>query len=457
MIDGLKFSIDPEAVSDSDILEFKPFGNRQQAKYHGLIIDHYGHSCNVRGSIHKYSNEGEHNADDFTLSRYIDTLYDLCLTLNIKPDRCKFHSIEFGVNIELPFDVSQFIDSIIYLRKGFISRDKLGITIKFSEYRVKVYLKSQNGAPDKLRFEIAVNKTRRIRNISKSSVSHCETLADLTNSKLWEVMGSELLSVFDDILIVDVNSVDIEELNKKDLKLWVKGQNPSYWLSKQMNSKQRRRHLERFKRIIDKHAKYDYKGTVRALISDKIKCLIDMNTQPVYTPNFHILSDSKMSTNHHWCKKSDKSQVSTNHHRWNTAENNELSTNHTLDEWGNMDTDNRDNRRCEITNLSLDIGINQGSYLSPKGVEYYYKKHREVYDDVLGIRLSDRWKNKPLEVQFAEIAHSIRNEKYNKKNNPRNNLRNSIRARKRHGRLLFSLEETICPSKREMLRQISYT
>ena len=56
-----------------------------------------------------------------------------------------------------------------------------------------------------------------------------------------------------------------EELNKKDLKLWVKGQNPSYWLSKQMNSKQRRRHLERFKRIIDKHAKY-YKFLMRALV-----------------------------------------------------------------------------------------------------------------------------------------------------------------------------------------------
>ena len=378
MIDGLKFSINPEAVRDSDILEFKPLGNRQQAKYHGLIIDYYGHSCNVRGSIHKYSNKGEHNADDFTLSRYIHTLYDLCLTLNIEPDRCKFNSIEFGVNIEIPaelsFDVNQFIDSIIYLRKGFISRNKLGITIEFSEYRVKVYLKSQKDAPDKLRFEIAVNKTRRIRNISKSSVSHCETLADLTNYKLWEVMGSELLSVFDDILIVDVNSVDIEELNKKDLKLWVKGQNPSYWLSKQMNSKQRRRHLERFKRIIDKHAKYDHKGTVMALISDKIKRLIDMNTKPVYTPDFHIIDDSKMSTNHHWCKKSDKSQVSTNHHRWNTAENNELSTNHPLDEWGITDTDKTDKRVCEITNLSLDIGFEQGSYLTAKGVEYYYKK-----------------------------------------------------------------------------------
>ncbi len=59
---------------------------------------------------------------------------------------------------------------------------------------------------------------------------------------------------------------------------------------------------------------------------------------------------------------------------------------------------------------SLDIGIKQGSYLNSHGVEYYYEKNREVYNQILEPRLSKRWKSKSLTVQFREIAHSIRND-----------------------------------------------
>lgn len=452
MIDGIKFIIDPESVRYSDILEFKPNGNRQTARYNGLTVDLYNHSCYVRGSIHKYSNSGIHNADDFTLSRFIATLHDLCLTLNIKPESSLFQSIEFGVNVQLPFEVKKFINSIIFCRNGLISKNKLGIEVQFSEYRIKLYLKALNGSPDKLRYEVAISKTRRTRNITKGHVTYCNTLADLTNSKLWDAFGIELLSVYDDIILVDVESIDWKELNEKEVELWINGQNAGYWLKEWPNNKTKKRHLERFKAIVNKYAKYDMKKEVRALISDKINTLIDVKTEPIYTPEFHILYNDEVSTNHHWCKIDENIKVSTNHQRCKTGENIEMSVYHTLDERGLKDTTNTSERLCEITNLSLEIGIKQGRYLSAKGVEYYYQNKRDIYDEVLNKRLPERWENKPLKIQFREIAHSIRNEKFNPKNNPRNNLKTSIEKRLTNGGLLFDMAEMIRPDKREILR-----
>ncbi len=450
MIDGMTIGIDP-AVRNADILDFKPFGNRERAKYKGLIIDHYGHSCYLRGSIHTYSNDGLQNADDFTLSRFIATLQDLCLTLNIHPGSSRFHSIEFGVNVQIPYDVNHFISSIIYLRNGIVTNDNLGVQLQFSEYRVKLYLKTLKGAPEKLRFEVKINRMRRLKDIAKNHVSYCDTLADLASSKLWEVMGKELLSVFDDILIVDVDSIDWKELNDKGRDLWMKGQRPAYWLSKEMSGKQRSRQLERFRAIIAKYAKYNIKEEVRALIDAKITTLIDVETEPVYTHPLHVLCKDKMSDNHQWCKIPIYNEVSENHQQCETVEKNKLSEYHHLDEGGITDTITTDERLCEVTNLSLDIGIKQGTYLSPQGVEYYYNNHRKVFNKVLKPRLSERWINEPLKVQFEEIAHSIRNERFN----PNNNLKRAIHKIESNGHLLFPLEELICPTRIDALNLIS--
>jgi len=71
MVDGVSFDIPSEAVQDSDILEFKRYGNGERANYKGLIITRDNLSCSVRGSLHKYFNDGKHNYNDFTSFRHL--------------------------------------------------------------------------------------------------------------------------------------------------------------------------------------------------------------------------------------------------------------------------------------------------------------------------------------------------------------------------------------------------
>jgi hypothetical protein len=99
--------------------------------------------------------------------------------------------------------------------------------------------------------------------------------------------------------------------------------------------------------------------------------------------------------------------------------------------------------RNNLTNLPLETSFSPGTYLGAKGVEFYHNNHQEIYNKVLRNRISKKWENEDLKIQFREIAHSIRNEKYNPRNNPRNNARKSIGNVLSKGSLLFSLAETI--------------
>jgi len=101
-----------------------------------------------------------------------------------------------------------------------------------------------------------------------------------------------------------------------------------------------------------------------------------------------------------------------------------------------------------VTFLNVPDVQKRGSYLSEKGVEFYYKNNREIYEKKLEVRLSKKWSESELKIKFREIAHSIRNEKYN----PANNFRRDIKNLNRNGDLLFDLTDTIREDKRVYLR-----
>ena len=110
MIDGISFRLSPDRIKYNDILDFKPKGNRDEAKYRGFRVSLYQDSAHVTGSIHKYYNEGAHNSNDFHLSAFIQALNDLALDLEFNPEAVQFNTLEFGVNISPPFDMVKFIE-----------------------------------------------------------------------------------------------------------------------------------------------------------------------------------------------------------------------------------------------------------------------------------------------------------------------------------------------------------
>jgi len=454
MIDGLKFSIDPQCVSNSDVLEFRRIDDeRKEAKCRGLTIKLYPKSCYVRGSIHKYKNNGVHNTDDFPLSVFVETLRDLAATLNMNPEVIPLTNFEFGVNIELHFDAQKFINSIVYYNSGSYSNNEKGVTISFFEWDIKIYLKEiecrEQAANNILRFEISINKMRKIRSMIKNEGVFCSTLADLANSTLWRILGDELLNIFDNMLIVDRDSIDIKGLNEKEINLYINGGVPSYWTKKWDKRMTKKRELAKFNELIKKHSTSTMKEDVRCLIFDKINSLIDIQDVTIspfgkdekcydFTIWENSNEDKKMLRFHHLGNEKDEAKKDAKCYDFPTWITGEIVTNPIPE-----------NSLCEITGLPLKIGKKRTSYLGVKDVEIYYKNHPEIYVEKLKVRLSKKWENEDLQIQFREIAHSIRNEKFNPKNNPRNNPRNNFKRdfkkmkNKAGGRFIFEINDMI--------------
>ncbi|MBN1186243.1 MAG: hypothetical protein JXB49_28455 [Bacteroidales bacterium] len=77
---------------------------------------------------------------------------------------------------------------------------------------------------------------------------------------------------------------------------------------------------------------------------------------------------------------------------------------------------------CPITGLDISMQPKNSKFLSYTGVKWYYEHNSAVFEKELLTRLTPECKKKDVEIQFREIAHSIRNAD----SNPRHNTRRKI-------------------------------
>lgn len=429
MIDGLSFDIPTEAVIDSDILEFKRYGNGERANYQGFIITKDSLSCSVRGSIHKYFNGGKHNYNDFTLSDFKHTIKDLEKTLNISAYTTKIGRVEVGVNLDLDMDVDEFISSVILFSNMHPTMCDNGIIFKLNDYDLKLYRKELRGYRNRLRIELVIKKKRKRDAIIKEYTTYCNTLSDLENVNIWRAFGHELESICSNLVLIDREGIDYTQLKPKDAELLTKGISSFYWTKKWNSRATRMRHLNRFVELSNMYGGSNIKESIKKATISKINELINIESTLQNETNVQLLRNAKNETNVPKMKGLDNSKNETNVH---------------VDKGGKRFIFNNSIRVCKVTSLSLEIGIKQNEVLSAKGVEYYYQNERAIYDKVLYPRLSDKWKDKPLEKQFSEIAHSLRNER----SNSRNNLRRDLRRREQDVKMMFDFSEMLRVDKR---------
>ncbi len=435
MIDGLSFDIPTEAVIASDILEFKRYGNGERANYQGLIITKDSLSCSVRGSIHKYFNEGKHNYNDFTLSNFKHTIKDLEKTLNINAYTTKIGRVEVGVNLDLDMDVDEFISGVILFNNMHPTMCDNGIIFKLNDYDLKLYRKELRGYRNRLRIELAIKKKRKRDAIIKEYTTYCNTLSDLEDVSVWRAFRHELETICNNLVLIDREGIDYTQLKPKDAELLTKGISSFYWTKKWNSRATRMRHLNRFVELSNMYGGSNIKELIRKATISKINELIDIESTLQNETNVQLLRNAKSETNVPKMKGLDNGKNETNVH---------------VDKGGKRFTFHT----CEVTGLSLEIGIKQGSYLSAKGVEYYYYNQRELFNKILLPRLSEKWHDTELKIQFKEIAHSIRNEKYNPKNNPRNNLRTSLKRRDNGMSSLFDYSVMLREDKINICKQL---
>ena len=249
--------------------------DKQAAKWHNMaIVIHDSGRVEVSGSLHKFWNGGTHNYNDFRRVDLWDTIVTLCQRLNIDPQTALLHNVEFGVNLVVAFNVTDFLRGLITYKDESFTR--VAITGKGyykqaakSRYLIKTYDKGkQHDRPDNiLRFEIKVLK---MEHLSKVGV---RTLADLMDAQKLSIFGDLLAEAWNDCIVVE--PLDRTLLTKPEQRIYSEATDSKTWDS--LADKVTRCRLRKnYEKIILKYLSGGRKTEVETLIKNKWHDLLQL-------------------------------------------------------------------------------------------------------------------------------------------------------------------------------------
>ena len=236
------------------------------AKYKNLLFEIYrnGFIC-VKGSLHVYFNNGEHNYNDFTIDNFIWVLNDLQQRFGIIPAKTSIRHLEFGLNIDelihpspriiqnLMFQGGKGKEPLIFKYEKQKTKSEFKTTER-DEYTLKVYDKSLHYGlkSNILRFECKAHVGSSLKSIG------IHYLSDLLNPDIRVKLGQRLISLWDEVVLNDW-TIRTDELSSKDqikLKDW---KNANYWidLHKETRAKNRNKfskELAEYRKIVQDHS-----------------------------------------------------------------------------------------------------------------------------------------------------------------------------------------------------------
>ncbi|WP_436487420.1 hypothetical protein [Chitinophaga sp. ARDCPP14] len=258
---------------DVDLATGEIISVAQIADYKGLrfeirpSVKGPGAALLLNGSLHKYSNDGLHNANDYSFFQLVNTVKDLTARFAVIPGAATLHGLEIGVNIKLPFSPLRIFKQVVcYRNKPFTQIDKkvkrMGLICCLTDYDVKLYDKqaqSKQPCGYMLRFEVKVKKMRYLRPYRITS------MADLTEADKMYSLISLLIEVLHGIVFFDY-SIDQRQLSKPELNQFLMLSNPVSWAA--MSKYQLTRNRQRLNDLITKYSKRNLKPLLNALLLD---------------------------------------------------------------------------------------------------------------------------------------------------------------------------------------------
>ncbi len=201
--------------------------------YLGLTFNLLEDRLEITGSLHKYFNNGVHNANDFSITDCIQTVSELKEVFSLDLSQCKIVNLEFGLNLLPDTDVQTIIYHLLLHGKNqfrplpnlehakqagsFNARGYL------NEYKfIKAYAKGFEPFkgrfycdPNTFRFEV---KSKQSKCINRWGIF---TLEDLTNLEVYNVLAEELINEWSVVLLLDDDLPDNHEVAKyKSLDFW---------------------------------------------------------------------------------------------------------------------------------------------------------------------------------------------------------------------------------------------
>lgn len=222
-------------------------------------------SMTLRGSVHKYGNEGTHNSDQFYFHQLLAVIDELKIRFGLLPGQSVIEGIEIGVNLELPFLVKKVLTSAIsYKDKTFEAinarRPSLGRLCPSHDYDIKLYdkaVQSSIGYPAQpmpdvknlLRFEVKVNKMRWLKPYG------IQTLADLTEADTVNALLAALVGVLEKIVFVDIDAT-LDRLTDREQARYGLFRDRDKW--REFDKSQRYEMREQLPRLLKKCNALDY-------------------------------------------------------------------------------------------------------------------------------------------------------------------------------------------------------
>ncbi|WP_228850796.1 hypothetical protein [Aegicerativicinus sediminis] len=232
----------------------------------------------IEGSLHKYSNEGLHNFNDFSIQDLNNVVRDIQHRLNLSPKNLILKQLEIGLNLRLTeFKSREVIKGcLMYRRKRFknvFTKDEGEYIQVFQQRRVlKIYDKAlhylNKGFDIKheiLRIEL---KYQRMNDLKEKGIYSLQDLLDFDFTYFME----QLSTAWKNVLYVD--EIALHNHNNKFQYLY-----PFYW--EQLTPSNFQYHREKLIKILS-NSEMDKRQIVSNLIKGKAKSLIEKTIETNY-------------------------------------------------------------------------------------------------------------------------------------------------------------------------------
>ena len=245
----------------------------RRAHYKGLdfIIEPKG-KAKIKGSIHKFFNDGVHNINRFTYEDFQEAVNQLA-AFGVNPETALLRGFEIGLNLDTSIskiDNKTFLDSILYCRG--VERSDMeingktgyGYIYKTTNSKYKFYDKAEQSQTksELLRIETRFTRMRAVENYGIRSLS------DLVNpDKLSKLILDKYLKPIDETIFFEWEQIKSTRRIPAKYKSKFKDlRNPDWWIKDERSRKERHKNKVLLEKLINQYAKRNIKNILKDLI-----------------------------------------------------------------------------------------------------------------------------------------------------------------------------------------------
>ncbi|GAB7086049.1 hypothetical protein JCM15579A_21450 [Marinifilum fragile] len=275
----------------------------RKAHHKGLdfIIEPKG-KAKIKGSIHKFFNDGDHNINRFTYEDFIEAVGQLSI-FGVNPENARLKSFEIGLNLDTSvskIETKTFLESVLYCRGAERSEMELngktgyGYAYKTTNATYKFYDKGEQSKvqSELLRVETKFTRMRAVENYG------IYTLADLLDeTKLSRLISDKFLKAIDETIFFEWDQIKTTRRLPAKYKSKFKDlRNPDWWIKDERSRRERHRNKLLLEKLINQYAKRNIKNILKDLISLEITCFLRSKKGYEYT-TFESLKNWNQTNN----------------------------------------------------------------------------------------------------------------------------------------------------------------